>query len=63
MKGFATAFPKVLGPATQEESLSNADAAFKMLKMLQEVSNGNNSGIGAASDPARLEDGRSAPQT
>src|SRR5580698_2591324 len=63
MKGFATAFPKVVGPQSPEESLANADAALKMLKMLQDVSSGNNAGVSASGHTPSMENGRPASQT
>jgi hypothetical protein len=62
MKGFATAFPKVVGPQTPEESVSNAQAALKMLQMLQDVGRGSNAGVGAAGDTVSVENGRSSAQ-
>lgn len=42
MKGFGTTMPKNVGPQSVEESVENAEAAMKMLRMLQEVSRGAN---------------------
>lgn len=43
MRGFSTVLPRMIGPQTPDESARNADAALKMLKLLQEVSrNGAN---------------------
>lgn len=63
MKGFATAFPKQVGPHTPDESVENANAALKMLKLLQEVSFGANVRIGAGGDTPRVEDGGPSSQT
>jgi hypothetical protein len=38
MRGFSTVLPRMIGPQTPDESARNADAALKMLKLLQEVS-------------------------
>jgi hypothetical protein len=62
MKGFATAFPKVIGPQTPEESVSNAQAAMNMLKLLQDAASGNNSGAGAGGDTVSVDHGRPAAQ-
>ena len=63
MKGFAVVMPKVIGPQSVEESVQNAQAAMKMLKMLQDVArDGTHVGIGTGGDPAGVEDGRLAAQ-
>jgi hypothetical protein len=40
MKGFACVIPKSIGPTSPEESVEASESAFKMLKMLEEVSCG-----------------------
>jgi hypothetical protein len=63
MKGFATAMPRNTGPQTQDDSVRNADAALKMLQLLQEVSrNGNNTGTGERRIEAGVDERRSETQ-
>ena len=62
MKGFSTVLPKMIGPQTPEQSAQNAESAFKMLKLLQEISrNGTNSGINSAGTSNILVNG--GPET
>lgn len=48
--------------ATPEDSVNNTEATMKMLKMLQDMSNGNNTRVGASSDSFSMDNGRPAPQ-
>jgi hypothetical protein len=62
MKGFAVVMPKVIGPQSVEESVQNAQAAMKMLKMLQDIArDGTHAGISAGGDPVSVGAGR--PET
>ena len=62
MKGFAVVMPKVLSPQSVEESVQNAQAAMKMLKMLQDIArDGTHAGISAGGDPVSVGAGR--PET
>ena len=63
MKGFAVVMPKVLSPQSVEESVQNAQAAMKMLKMLQDIArDGTHSGAGAGGDPVSVGAGRPPAQ-
>ena len=62
MKGFSTVLPRTIGPQTPEQSAQNAESAFKMLKLLQEISrNGTNSRINSAGTSNSLVNG--GPET
>jgi len=63
MRGFMTVMPKNLGPQTSDDSVQYAESAYKMLKLLQEVSrNGSNNGNVSGGDPIGLEHRRPSPQ-
>jgi hypothetical protein len=62
MKGFATVMPKVLGPQSPEESVSNAQSAFAMLKMLQDVARGSNAGVSTSGDQVGVGNGKPPAQ-